>query len=97
MTVLSIGFLTLHVRFDACQSLKEKRSRLKPLLTRLHKEFNISAAEIDYQDIWQDSLIGCVVISNNSVHTQQVLQQVTRWVETSWSDVQVVDDHLELI
>jgi uncharacterized protein YlxP (DUF503 family) len=44
---MSLGLLTIHLHLPGCASLKEKRGRLKPLLTRLHREFNISAAEID--------------------------------------------------
>ena len=94
---MSIGFLSLHLRLDGCRSLKEKRGRLKPLLARLHREFNISVAEIDFQDIWQDALVGCVLLSNDPGHTRQSLQQVVRWVETSWPDLSVVDDQIEML
>jgi hypothetical protein len=94
---MSIGFLSLHVRLDGCASLKEKRSRLKPLLNRLHREFNVSVAEIDYHDAWQDALVACVLVSNDAAHTQRSLRQVVRWIETSWPDVSLVDDHLEML
>ena len=47
---MSLGLLTIHIHIPGCASLKEKRRRLKPLITRLHREFNISVAEIDLQD-----------------------------------------------
>ncbi|MCH7481016.1 MAG: DUF503 family protein, partial [Chloroflexi bacterium] len=37
-----VGILKLHIHLAGCSSLKEKRGRLKPLLTRLRREFNIS-------------------------------------------------------
>jgi uncharacterized protein YlxP (DUF503 family) len=77
--------------------LKEKRSRLKPLLARLQKEFNISAAEIDRNDTWQNAVIGCAMVSNDHGHLQKTLQRVVRWIETSWPDVFVSDDKLEII
>ena len=77
--------------------MKEKRSRLKPLLARLHREFNISVAEMDLQDVWQDTVIGCALISNDHAHTQRALQQVVHWVETTWPDVEVVEEKIELI
>jgi hypothetical protein len=94
---MHIGVLTLHIHLDGCTSLKEKRSRLKPLLTRLHREFNISVAEIDHQDIWQDSIIACTLVSNSQAHTQRSLQQVSDWIETSWPDVTLVEDQLEML
>jgi uncharacterized protein YlxP (DUF503 family) len=94
---MSLGVLTLQIDIPGCKSLKEKRSRLKPLLTRLHREFNISVAEIDHNDAWQSAVIACALISNNTGHTQRSLQQVIQWVETYWPDVTVIDDQIEII
>lgn len=77
--------------------MKEKRSRLKPLLARLHREFNVSAAEIGAQDAWQQAVIACALVSNDVAHTQRALQQVVHWVENSWPDVDLIEDHLEMI
>ena len=94
---MSIGILTLHIQLPGCASLKEKRSRLKPLIARLHREFNISVAEVDYQDTWQDALLACALVSNNPKHTQRALRNVARWIETHWPDISLVDDQLELL
>jgi len=90
-----IGILTLQLRLPGCTSLKEKRSRLKPLLARLHKEFNLSVAEMDRQDLWQESVLACAMIGNRRVHLEQSLQAVAKWVEQNWSDVELFDDQLE--
>jgi len=94
---MSIGVLTLHIRLPGCTSLKNKRSRLKPLLARLHREFNISAAEIGRQDAWQEAVIACAVVSNDPNHSRQVLQTIMQWVENSWPDVFVFEDSIETI
>ncbi len=94
---MTIGLLTLHLRLPGCSSLKEKRSRLKPLLARLHREFNVSAAEMERMDSWQEAVLACALVSNDSRHTQSALQNITRWIETSWPDVSLVDDQIELI
>lgn len=94
---MSVGLLTINLHLPGCTSLKEKRRRLKPLLSRLHKEFNISVAEIDYQDSWQNALIACALISNDNGHTQRNLRKVIRWIETSWPDVTLMDDQLEIL
>lgn len=89
--------LTMHLLISGCTSLKEKRRRLKPLLARLHRQFNVSAAELDRQDAWQEAIIGCAILSNDGAHTQRSLQNVLRWVEHDWPDVQVVDHQIELL
>lgn len=94
---MSIGLLTLHIHLPGCSSLKEKRSRLKPLLARLHKEFNISVAEMDHLDAWGDSILACAFVSNDKRHTQRVLQRVIKWLENNWPDVDLVDEQIELI
>ena len=94
---MSLGLLTIHLHLAGSTSLKEKRRRLKPLLHRLHREFNISVAEIDHQDRWQEAIIACALISNDHGHTQRSLQDVIRWIEKSWPDVTVLDQQLEIV
>ncbi len=94
---MSIGLLTLHLRLPGCSSLKAKRSRLKPLLARLRREFNISAAEVDFQDKWQETLIACAVVSNDTRQNQRLLQQIIDWVEHDWPDVDVISEQMEMI
>jgi uncharacterized protein YlxP (DUF503 family) len=94
---MNVGLLTLELYLAGCSSLKEKRGRLKPLLSRLHKEFNISVAEVDLHDVWQNAVIACTLVSNDQAHTRRSLQQVARWVETNWPDVSLVDERLEIL
>ncbi len=94
---MSLGVLTLHVHIPGCASLKDKRSRLKPLLARLQREFNISAAEIDHHDIWGSATIACGLVSNDPIHTQRVLQKIPGWVDKHWPDVTIVDEGLEIM
>ena len=94
---MALGVLTLHIFLPGCTSLKEKRSRLKPLLARLHREFNISVAELDRQDSWQEAVIACALISNDNGHTQRSLQQVVRWLEDTWPDVNLLNERLEIV
>ena len=94
---MPVGLLLVHIFLPGCTSLKEKRSRLKPLLARLHREFNVSVAEVDHLDAWQDAGIACALVSNNHAHTQKVLQKIAHWIESEWHDVEVVDDRIELL
>ncbi|MBW8009854.1 MAG: DUF503 domain-containing protein [Chloroflexi bacterium] len=93
---MALGVLTLHIHLPGCASLKEKRGRLKPLITKLQREFNLSVAEINYHDVWQDAVIACALVSNDHKHNQRSLQNVARWVDDSWPDVSVVDDKIEI-
>jgi uncharacterized protein len=94
---MSIGLLTLHLLLPGCTSLKEKRSRLKPALSRLHREFNVSAAEIDKHDAWQEAVLACVVVSNDPKHNTSLLQKIVAYIEANFPDLNILNDHIELI
>jgi uncharacterized protein YlxP (DUF503 family) len=92
-----VGILTIHLHIPGCSSLKEKRGRLKPLLNQLHKKFNISVAEMDRQDMWQEAVIACVLVNSDGKQIQRSLQTVIKWVEGNWTDGDVIDEKLEII
>ena len=94
---MAVGILTLRLQIPGCRSLKEKRSRLKPLLSRLHREFNLSVAELELQDRWDEASLGCAAISNDHAFIESMLQSVIHWVNKNWPDVTLLDDHLEII
>ncbi|HZS53518.1 MAG TPA: DUF503 domain-containing protein [Bryobacteraceae bacterium] len=69
-----IGVLTLDIHVEGSHSLKEKRHVVKSLKDRLRERFNVSVAEIDFLDSWQNSIIAAVTVSNDRVRAEQVLQ-----------------------
>jgi uncharacterized protein YlxP (DUF503 family) len=91
-----IGVLTLRLRLPGCASLKEKRGRLQPLLHRLRREFNLSVAEMDRQDQWQEAVIACAMVANQAAFLQPALQTVARWVHANWSDGDVLEEKIEV-
>ena len=68
-----VGTLTLHLHLPGCASLKEKRGRLKPLLARLHRQFNVSTAEMGLQDQWQETVIACGMVGNEAAYLRSAL------------------------
>ena len=92
-----IGVLSIHLHIPACASLKEKRGRIKPLIARLHREFNVSAAEIGLHDKWQEAVIACAMIGNERGHLESALQSVAKWVEGHWTDGDVIEEKIEII
>ena len=93
--VIGVGIIELHL--PGVRSLKEKRSILKGLLARLHKEYNISCSEIDLHDVWQSSAIGIAIISTGATHAERVIESVVQWIETNRPDLMVVDHSVEII
>ena len=95
--MISIGQLILYLQLPGCASLKQKRSLIKPILARLPREFNVSIAEIDRQDIWREAVLACVTVSSNPDQTMRLLQQVVHFTESNWPDLPLFDHSIELI
>jgi uncharacterized protein YlxP (DUF503 family) len=92
-----LAILTIHLHLQTCSSLKEKRGRIKPLISRLHREFNISVAEMNLQDKWQETIIACAMVNSDAVTLQRSLQSVAKWMEANWEDGQIINQKIELI
>lgn len=91
-----LSLLRVHLHLPGCASLKEKRGRIKPLLSRLHREFNVSAAELDLLDAHQQSVIGCAMLGNDAAHLQSALETVLRWLTANWPDGEIIDHTIEI-
>ena len=89
--------LTIHLHLPACASLKEKRGRIKPLMSRLRREFNVSVAEMDLQDKWTETVIACAMLNSDAVTLRQSLQSVAKWVEGNWTDGDVIEQKIEMV
>ena len=84
------------LHLEGCASLKAKRSLLRPLLARLHREFNVAAAEVEHQDVWQSAGLAVVAVGNDGTHVQAELQHIVRWIEQNRLEVEVVDATFEV-
>jgi uncharacterized protein len=91
------GTCLIGLHLEGNESLKGKRAVLKPLLARLHREFNISAAEIDHNDSWQTASIALACVANDTAHVEQVLNNAVQWIEHNRPEVQVVDWQIEIL
>jgi uncharacterized protein len=92
-----IGACIIELDLPGIESLKQKRSLLKGLIARLHKEFNVTAAEVDLHDAWQATSLGVATVTTSAAHAQSLLNNLVRWIETNRPDLEVVDQYIELI
>lgn len=89
--------LILEIRFAGCGSLKDKRSILKPILHKLHMEFNISASEIDKNDVWNESVIGCALISNEKNFAESCLAKIPDFLTNHFSHIDILKYSIQFI
>ncbi|EUJ24862.1 DUF503 family protein [Listeria grandensis] len=64
------------------QTLKQKRAILKRVLTRAGQKFNISIAEIGFQDKWQRALIGFAVVSESHNQAEKMADTVLVFLDS---------------
>lgn len=94
---MAVGMLTLELYLPLNQSLKGKRSILKPLIARLRREFNVSVCEADAQDTLTRAVLEVVCVSQNSALAHRQLQLVANRVESWRLDAQLIDYFIEMI
>jgi uncharacterized protein len=75
-----VGLLTVYIYMGGIGSLKEKRSIVKSLVERLKSRFNVSAAEIDKQDIKTAGVIGIAIVSGDSNFLEQSIDTVINFI-----------------
>jgi uncharacterized protein len=71
-----VGLLTLELHIAEAQSLKDKRQVIRSLKDKLRNHFNVAVAELDFEDVWQRSVVGVVTLSNEEHHVEEALQKV---------------------
>lgn len=90
-----VTLLTIKLNLPGCNSLKEKRGRLQPILSQLKREFNLSVSEVGLQDVWQSAWIGCALVSNDCTHNNQIMNEAVKYIESHFPDEMIVEQHIE--
>jgi len=49
---------------------------VRSLKDRLRRHFNVAVAEMEYQEVWQRSVVGVVTLSADEKHLEESLQSV---------------------
>lgn len=62
-------------------SLKDKRSVIKKLMAKIRRDFNVSIAEADFQDLWQRTKFAIVTVANEKKQAEKVMDQVLKVID----------------
>jgi uncharacterized protein YlxP (DUF503 family) len=76
-----IGLLRVEVHYPESGSLKTKRSTLKSFTDRVRKQFNVSVAEVEYQNLWQRSVLAVATVNTDRPHADSTLSKVLDLME----------------
>jgi uncharacterized protein YlxP (DUF503 family) len=91
-----VGAAVVRLHLPASHSLKDKRQVVKSVLARLRGHFEVAAAEVDDQDVWQVATLGISCVSNDSGHAHDLLDNAIRYIEESRPDVEITDARVEV-
>ncbi len=71
-----LGLLTVEILIPASTSLKDKRVILRSIKERLRKKFNVSVAEVDFQDKWKRSRLAVATVSAKRKYVEETLSKI---------------------
>jgi uncharacterized protein YlxP (DUF503 family) len=77
--VVAVAVFGFHI--PGCRGLKEKRAFVRPLKARIRGEFEISAAEVAYQDLLQRAAIGVAAAGADRESVEPLMARVVAFVE----------------
>ena len=73
-----VALLTLELRIEHAQSLKDKRQVVRSLKDRLRAHFNVATAELDASGIWNRATIGVVSVSDSRDYLDGLMKNIER-------------------
>ncbi|MHB8717624.1 MAG: DUF503 domain-containing protein [Candidatus Dormibacteria bacterium] len=76
-----IGALRVTLLVPGSASLKEKRTVVRSITSRLRQTFGVAVAEVGDLDRWRSAVIGVACVSNEARHADEVCQKVLRYIE----------------
>ncbi len=77
-----VGVFHIHVRIPMARSLKDKRGVLKGTIQKFMRKHNVSIAEIDGHDNWNDATLGVSCVSNEKRIVESTLRVILDELET---------------
>lgn len=75
-----IGWIEFDILLGDVQSLKEKRSLIRPLLAELKRRFEVSVAEVGDHEQYRRSQVGVGLVAADRAYLVEVLTAVERFV-----------------
>ena len=92
-----VGVLRLTLFLPDPGSLKSKRHLLRSALDRVKARFNVSAAEVGANDLWQRAVVGVAAVGNDHAYVNETLDKVADFFGAMHGgQLQITDRQLEI-
>lgn len=79
---MTIGFVRIELLIYDVQSLKEKRSVVKSIRTKLMQRYNVAVSETGFTNTWQRTELGIVTISKEKTICERELQRALALIDS---------------
>ena len=89
-----VGFYQLEIYIPGACSLTEKRFVIKSIKDKLGNKFNISVAEIEWNEKWQRSLLGIAMVANERKFIESSFTKILNMLDRD-GRFEVIDRHFE--
>src|ERR1035437_10176092 len=77
-SAMPVAQLTLEIRIEHAQSLKDRRQVVRALKDQLRRGFKVPGAEMDEAGVWQSATIGVVAVSRSRDYLHGLIEEVER-------------------
>ncbi|MCX5659005.1 MAG: DUF503 domain-containing protein [Planctomycetota bacterium] len=91
-----VGILQVRLSIDGAESLKDKRRLVMSVKDRLHREHQVSVAEVDLLDDRTTAVLGITMASNSVAHCQGVLDGILGRLRT-WRGCALADQSTQIL
>jgi hypothetical protein len=75
---MPIAHLTLEIRIEHAQSLKDRRQVVRSMKDQIRQRFNVSVAEMDEAVTWQSATLGVAALSRSRDYLHGLIDEVER-------------------
>lgn len=71
-----VGTVEIRLHLHEARTLKDKRRIIQSLKDRLRRDFNVSVAEVDHQDLVQSAVLAVAQVGSDSRYVNGTLDTV---------------------
>jgi uncharacterized protein YlxP (DUF503 family) len=93
---LVVGTIVVDLNLPGINSLKEKRRRIKSLLARMRNKYNVSIAEVGFNDNLRMAQLGAAVVSNDNAHADRMISTIVRMIDSE-PELVMTDYRVEIL
>ena len=91
-----VGLCTVELKIAWANSLKDKRSEIKSLVSKVRSRFNVSIAETECQDELRRAVLGFAAVSSDRRHVDSIMNEVIRFIERN-TEAELITCTMEII